>query len=117
VALSSTEAEYYALGAGGQETVYLRRLLSGLGYAQEMPTIIMEDNQGCIALSENPVHHRRTKHIDIKFHYIRELIARGEIQLEYIPTEKQLADLLTKPLQRLRIIILRDIIMGYGVVE
>jgi hypothetical protein len=114
VALSSTEAEYYALGAGGQEAVYLRRLLDGLGYKQEGPTVVKEDNQGCIALSTNPVHHKRTKHIDIKHHYVRELIANGEMALEYVATERQLADLLTKPLQRKRIVVLREAVMGHG---
>ena len=98
VALSSTEAEYMAVCSAGQEAVHLRQLLTGLQFAPTSPTVIFEDNQGCIALSENPVHHQRTKHIDIRFHYTRDLVACGDIKLKYIPTADQLADLLTKAL-------------------
>jgi hypothetical protein len=77
------------------------------------PTRIFEDNQGCIALSENPIFHKRTKHIDIRYHFIRERVASGEIELKYVATEHQLADLLTKALPSARTIILRNIIMGY----
>ena len=60
--------------------------------------MIFEDNQGCIALSANPVFHKRTKHIDIRYHFIRERVASGEVELRYVPTAEQLADLLTKGL-------------------
>lgn len=113
VALSSAEAEYMAACSAVQEAVYMRRLLSGLGYQGDVPTIIYEDNQGCIALSENPVLHKRTKHIDIRYHFTREKVESGEVVLEYIPTEHQLADLLTKALLRHRVTSLRDQVMGY----
>ena len=64
--------------------------------------IILEDNQGCIALSENPIHHKRTKHIDVRYHYTREKVEDGTIKLEYISTEDQVADLLTKALPQAR---------------
>ena len=69
--------------------------------------MIKEDNQGTIALSRNPKYHPRTKHIDIKYHFIRDKVAKKELILDYCPTEQMLADLLTKPLgktlfQRLR---------------
>ena len=57
-----------------------------------------KDNHGCIALSENPIHHKRTKHIDVRFHYTREKVEDGTVKLEYIPSENQVADILTKPL-------------------
>jgi hypothetical protein len=98
VALSSSEAEYMALCSAAQEAIYLRRLFADLGSPQDDPTMIYQDNQGCIAMAHNPVHHSRTKHIDIKFHFVRERIAAGEIKLEYIPTENQVADILTKGL-------------------
>lgn len=113
VALSSTEAEYMALSAGVQEALYLRQLLEDLGYQQKSATVIREDNQGCIALAGNPIHHRRTKHIDIRYHFVRERIESGEIKVEYVPTEHQLADLLTKALPRDRMVDLRDRVMGY----
>ena len=87
-----------AVCSAGQEAVHLRQLLTGLRFAPTSPTVIFEDNQGCIALSENPVHHKRTKHIDIRFHYTRDLVACGVIILKYISTADQLADLLTKAL-------------------
>lgn len=113
VALSSAEAEYMAACAAVQEAVHLRLLMSDLGFEQKEPTVIYEDNQGCIALSDNPIHHRRTKHIDIKYHFIRERVASKEIELKYVPTEYQLADLLTKGLAKPRVVALRNSILGY----
>ena len=60
----------------------------------------MEDNQGDIALGKNPVNHARTKHIDIRYHYVREAVEDHVIDLEYCPTKKMIADLLTKPLPK-----------------
>ena len=69
-----------------------------LGFEQTQPTIILEDNQGCIALSENPIHHKRTKHIDVRYHYIREKLEDKTVRLQHIPTADNTADILTKPL-------------------
>ena len=113
VALSSAEAEYMAACAGVQEAIYLRRLLNDLGYKQDQATVIYEDNQGCIALSENPVLHKRTKHIDIRYHFTRERVESGEIALRYVATEHQLADLLTKALSSQRVASLRKQVLGY----
>jgi hypothetical protein len=98
VALSSTEAEYMAACACTQEAVYLRQLLSDLGASSPGPIVIYEDNQGCIALGHNPIYHKRSKHIAIRYHFVRERIQSGDIKLSYLPTDQQLADLLTKPL-------------------
>ena len=65
-----------------------------------METMIYEDNQGCIALARNPVFHSRTKHIDIKFHFLREKIKEGVMKLEYKPTNEMIADGLPKALGR-----------------
>ena len=100
VALSSTEAEYVALCSAAQEVVWLRRLLESIGFTQSAATILNEDNQGAIALSKNPKSHSRTKHIDIKYHYIRGAIEKKEIELAYCPTEKMIADILTKGLPK-----------------
>ena len=100
--------------AAVQEAIHLRELMGDLGYKQDRATVIYEDNQGCIALSANPVFRKRTKHIDIRYHFIRERVTSGEVELRYIPTEEQLADLLTKGLPKPRTIMLRDRIMGYG---
>ena len=107
VALSSTEAEYIAVSLASQEAVWLRSLLGNISFVQKEPTVVKEDNQGTIALSRNPKYHPRTKHIDIKYHFIRDKVEKKELVLEYCPTEQMLADLLTKQLgktlfQRLR---------------
>ena len=93
VALSTTEAEYVALSAATQEAVWLNRLLSDIKATPQMPVVIKEDNQGTIAVARNPISHNRTKHIDIKFHYIRAL-ENGVIDLMYCPTEQMAADIL-----------------------
>jgi hypothetical protein len=80
--------------------VWLRRLLKELGYNQEQPTIIYEDNKGCIDLSKNPVHHKRTKHIDIQYHYVRERVESREVQLVQCASEKNIADIFTKALTK-----------------
>ena len=100
VALSTTEAEYVALSAATQEAVWLSRLLTDIKGPPKAPILIKEDNQGTIAVARNPVSHNRTKHIDIKFHYVREALEDGIIDLTYCPTEQMTADILTKPLVR-----------------
>lgn len=100
IAVSSTEAEYLAATQATKEALWLRRLLSELGYEQTTPTIIKEDNQGCIKLTKNPVFHARTKHFDIQHHFVREHVEKGNIELEYCPTNEMIADMLTKALAR-----------------
>ena len=104
------EAEHVhvSLSAATQEAVWLRRLLSDIKATPKTPTIIMEDNQGSIAVAKNPISHARTKHIDIKFHYVREALQDGVIELVYCPTEQMTADILTKPLSRGRFETLRS---------
>jgi len=100
VALSSAEAEYMALCEAAKEAVHLRWLLQDIDpvyKASGKPAIIFEDNQACIALASNPVLHERTKHIDMRYHFIRERIISKEISVHYIGTDLMLADLLTKP--------------------
>jgi hypothetical protein len=114
VALSSTEAEYVAASLASQEAVWLRVLLGDMGFPQKKPTTINEHNQGAIALSKNPKYHPRTKHIDIKCHFIRDQVAKKELVLNYCPTEQMLADLLTKPLGKTLFKRLRELM---GVME
>ena len=99
VALSTAVAEYIALSQAAQEGIWLKRLLSDLG-VEAMSTVILEDNQGAIAIAKNPVNHSRTKHIDIRYHYIRECVQNGQIELQYCPTNDMKADIFTKPLTR-----------------
>ena len=98
VATSSTEAEYMSLYSATQEAIWLRCLLKDLQYCAEVATTIFQENQGCIALAKNPVYHSRTKHIDIKFHFLREKVASEVIALEFKPTEEMIADGFTKAL-------------------
>jgi len=101
VALSTSEAEYVALSMATQEAVWLRHFLSDLTVTElDIPTVVMEDNQGTIAIAKNPVGHAHTKHMDIRYHYVREAVQNGIITLEYCPTEAMTADLLTKPLSK-----------------
>ena len=86
VALSTAEAEYMALGSAAQEAIWLRHLLSDLQVNTDDPTEIFEDNQGAIAMAKNPIGHKRTKHIDIKHHFIRENVQAGTVTLTYCPT-------------------------------
>ena len=101
VALSSTEAEYVALCAAAQETVWLRHLLASIRFKQKDATVVHEDNQGTIALTKNP---SRTKHIDIKYHFVQEAIEKKDVCLVYCPTEKMVADILTNPLLKLKFV-------------
>ena len=100
VALSSTEAEYVALCGATQETVWLRNLLRDIGFPQTEPTCVAEDNQGAMCLAKNPKDHTRTKHIDIKYHYTRQVINEKKVKLEYVPTGEMVADTLTKGLPK-----------------
>ena len=98
VASSTVEAEYIATAEAAREAVWLRNLLKELDFKMSRPTILHVDNQGAMRLAINPSTHQRTKHIDIKHHLIRELIESNTVQLEYIVTGRQQADILTKPL-------------------
>lgn len=103
VALSTCEAEYMALAAAVQECIYLGQLLKGIDNYQYAQTKVFEDNQGTIALAKNPVNRQRCKHIDIKYHFIREIVNSGKILLEYCPTEQMIADIMTKPATSLKL--------------
>jgi hypothetical protein len=98
VAVSTTEAEYMAMSAATREVVWLRSLLKVVGFAQDGPTRIYGDNQGCIALASHPTLHQKTKHIAVHYHYTRQKIAEGDIVAEWIPTARMVADVLTKGL-------------------
>ena len=100
VALSTGEAEYIALCLATQECVWLRQLCKDWQIQCSSPITIHADNQGTIAMSKNPILHKRTKHIDIKFHFAREKIQDKTMELKYCPTHEMVADIVTKPLPR-----------------
>ena len=91
-----------ALVQATKESIWLQRLLKELGRKAENVKQILEDNQGAIALANNPTYHARTKHIDIQYHFIRECMETGDIELEYCPTADMVADALTKALPKER---------------
>ena len=97
VALSTCEAEYMALSLTCQEAVYLTRLLNELLPTNLPPVIIKNDNQGALALVKNPVKHTKSKHIDIRYHYVRECYNENKINLDYVQSSKNIADIFTKP--------------------
>eukprot|EP00253_Pinus_taeda_P029123 PITA_29123 len=100
VALSIAEAEYVAATSAACQAVWMRRMLRSLGQEKAKATMIFCDNSSTIALSKNSVFHKRTKHIDTRFHYIREFVSNGEIILQHCRTLEQVADILTKPLDQ-----------------
>ena len=132
-ALSTTEAEFMAASDAGCENIWLRRLLgeftdiaitriqgllvpkdieapkmSQKFYDNEVPTMFHEDNLGCLKCSEDPVLHGRMKHIDIKYHKIKEFVADKTAKLIYVPTNRQIADILTKALPKATFQKMRD---------
>ena len=100
IAQSSTEAEYIAGALASNESIWLRRLLSELDQTQLNPTSLNTDNQASISLARNPVFHKATKHIEVRHHHMRHCFESGIISPIYVPTEDQVADILTKPLSK-----------------
>lgn len=98
-ALSSTEAEYISLSDASKEAIHLNHLLEEL-VGRRGPILLCCDNQSAMKLAENPVMHQRTKHIDVRYHFIREHIANGNIKVKFVPSTRMIADALTKPLPR-----------------
>ncbi|CAB1101401.1 unnamed protein product [Ectocarpus sp. CCAP 1310/34] len=101
VALSSTEVEYIAAGEGVKEVLFVGAVLSSVAPETSGSSIqVLEDNQGAMALVQNPLSSGRTKHIDVRFHFIRGLFKSGDISVMFVPTTEQHADFLTKALSR-----------------
>ena len=99
---STCEAEYVRAATAACQVVWLHRLLGELTGVEAHPPALMVDNQSAIALVKNPVLHDRSKHIDVKFHFLRDCVDGGQIVIEFVETGRQLMDVLTKPLGRLR---------------
>ena len=101
VAGSSTEAEYMALSDGCRQVMWVQSLFKELGF-NETRTPLCGDNQGSLFISSNPVQERRTKHIDIKYHYIREKVENGDVEVFFVPSDDNPADLMTKALSEIK---------------
>jgi transposase InsO family protein len=98
IALSTAEAEYMSLAEAVKEVVWIRKGLEQLGWKQEDPTVIYQDNNACISWANESVFSKRSKHIDIRYHFTREKVTSGEITLRFVPSTEMVADILTKPL-------------------
>lgn len=103
VALSSTEAEFVALSEACKEAVWIRRILADFGLPLNEPTTIFEDNQSCLKLIEEEKLSSKSKHIDTRFHFVKDYVEKGLVKCVYCPTGEMIADLLTKPLHGTRL--------------
>uniref|UniRef100_A0A2N9FIX9 Reverse transcriptase Ty1/copia-type domain-containing protein n=1 Tax=Fagus sylvatica TaxID=28930 RepID=A0A2N9FIX9_FAGSY len=95
---STSEAEYHSLATGAAELAWLRQVICDLGLYLASAPIMWCDNTSALALASNPVFHGRTKHIEVDYHFVRERVVRGDICLQFISTDDQVADIFTKAL-------------------
>lgn len=102
VSLSSMEAEYVALSEASQELIWLRRLFNEIGEGTAKATTIFEDNQSCLSFVKAERTTKRSKHIDTKMHFVKDLCDQGDLELIYCPSGEMIADALTKPLGAVR---------------
>ena len=96
VVLSSTEAEYMAACAGGQEAIFLKKLTEDFRIPQKGATILLQDTRGAIAIARNPISNKCSKHINVRIHFIREKIESKEIEISYEQTSEMIADIMTE---------------------
>ena len=113
LAISTTEAEYVSAGKACQQALWMKQALVDYGIQLNEITIFC-DNKGAIDLSKNPVQHSRTKHIEIRHHFLRDNVQKGNISIEKVSSEDNIADILTKPLKREPFNLLR---LGLGLME
>lgn len=104
VALSTMEAEYMALSEVTKEIIHQRQMLKEVGveHLVKGPTLIYCDNQSAIRLAKDSVHHDRSKHVDIRYHYTRDMQREGRIEIKYLSTSEMAADILTKGLSKIK---------------
>ena len=107
VALSTAEAEYISASKANAQAIWLRFVLEDFGELQTEATPLQCDNTSAIAITKNPMFHQKTKHIDRRYHFIKDALQEGIIDLVYCPTNEQLADIFTKPLAKDRFNYLR----------
>jgi hypothetical protein len=103
IALLTTEAELISAVSAGQEIVWMRLFLGELGYSFDAPSLLLVDNQLAIQVAHNPDHHRRMKHLDLRFFWLRGMVNSGVIAMRYVPTTDMAVDLLTKALARVKV--------------
>lgn len=98
--LSSTEAEYISATSAGQKILWLRNLFAEIGFPVSGASSLHLDNQLALAVTRNPEHHGRMKHLDIRHYWLRDVVNAGEIDVKYISTKQMPADIMTKSLPR-----------------
>jgi hypothetical protein len=108
IALNTVEVEYIVACSASCEAIWLRKLLTGLFDLDMEATTILCDNQSCIKMTENHIFHDRSKHIEIHYHYIHDMVQRGSFKLLYVSMDEQVADVLTKPLSHVKFEHFRD---------
>lgn len=109
VALSSTEAEYIAAVEAGKEIMWMRNILNEFGHSCKRPSTLFMDNQSALSVSRNPEHHGRMKHLDLRTHWLRDMVEKKVIAPFHLPTDVMPADLLTKALSREKVVKLRSL--------
>jgi hypothetical protein len=102
-ALSSCEAEYMAACGAAKEAIWTKEMLHQLGHPKEEPVKILSDSESAMNLMKNPVLHQKTKHIGIQFHFVRELIEKGDVSFSYCKRDFMVADSLTKAVSRVKV--------------
>ena len=108
VALSTTEVKYIATCSACSEVVWIHKMLVGLFDAEVDVTDIHCDNPICIKMTKKIVFHDKFKHIEIRYHYIWDMVQKGVVKLKYVPTEEQVEDILTKNLSHVKFEYFRD---------
>ena len=115
VAQSTTESEYISTAPAACEAVSLRAIAKELCIEQMEPTVLYEDNYGCVQLTKDEVLHKKTKHVNVKYHKIRELVRNKVVRIQQVPTNEQTADILTKLFSSAKKLeYLRSRILGYS---
>ena len=107
IALSTTEAEYVAAASCCSQLLWMTATLKDFGLELDSVPLFC-DNTSAICIAKNPVQHSRTKHIDIRYHFLRDHVEKGDVVLHFIDTDSQVVDILTKPLDSARFALLRS---------
>jgi KUP system potassium uptake protein len=102
-----------ALATATQEAIFLIQLLNDMDELNDYGSVLLcGDNQGALALSKNPVSHQRSKHIDVKYHFIRTEVKNGRVRLMYVPSQENVADIFTKPVGKIKFKVFAEILFG-----
>ena len=110
VILSTTKVEYIAVASYACQSIWIKRIMKTLGFKNQNKILVLCDSNSAIQLSKNPVFHGRSKHIDIRFHFLSDLVKDRSIELSHCNTQNQIADIMTKPLKLEQFLKLRNML-------